>query len=255
MTKVATVLGTTLLLLLAAPAVAQAGPLPTSPSLAFDSQSPRSGTTVTGVQTVAGEARAPEGVQRVELYVIRHNTDFAPGDPIAVITSRIPSHRMPFALEWDTSKSITGLVDLVVQMSTSTQRITKSIPAVRVPEPVAPAAPTKLAKPVAAQRVASRAAKPARLSGPAAVRPLASSVRSQAAPRPQIASLPANQASAFYRAYGRLNYEQRVPVAARPLPTVVDGQGAWPSLAGALVLLLTAAHLRRAATSPAGPRH
>lgn len=260
----AAVLGIVATFTLVGPAGAAHAELGVRPGISFDASAPPGGSTVSGIRDIDGVARAVEGVRRVDLYVVRHSSDAAPGRSSATLSTSVPVNALEFSLRWDTASTLTGRVDLLVVATTPTRQFSARISDLRVPEPAAPAVaptlpkPTVVKAPVAPASV--RPAAPVRASvvraapvrgaaaAPASRRVLARAVTSPATD--------ARQAAAFYRTYGRLDYAAGQRAAAPPAlrsPLAGTGEGPWPAVAAGLVLMLTGAHIQRALRSDLAP--
>jgi hypothetical protein len=242
------------------------------PEVRLAATAPRPGEVVSGIRTIAGTADAPEGIARVDLYVMSHQLTGTTRDkvPVATTQSDAPLSRIQFSFTWDSAKTVQGVVDVVVVATTPTTRtaearvlslqvrnVTAPVPqptsaprpAVHA-APAAPARPLPVAGPVATPpRTLGRAAPPAlsmRVAGPA---------QAHRVPSPLVARAAADQAEAFYSALHSPVAVDAAPARVPSISAVSDvGRGYAPSLAVALVLLLAAAHTQRAVRVSLAPR-
>jgi hypothetical protein len=223
------------------------------------SAAPTTGEVVSGVRTIKGYAEAPEGVTRVDLYVVEHSVTSSTKNAVPVASTKptVPLGRHDFRFTWDSAKGAQGIVDIIVVATTPTRTAEARVVSLEVrnvvkqatpatPKKAAPArakattsAPTKVAAAPSVARRTSRVA--ARVAGPAV--PRVATGRTAAVEKAQ-----ADQAAAFYTA---LSGDLAETAAASLRPSALTsaartGRGAAPSIAVALVLLLAAAHVQRA---------
>ena len=249
---------------LGSPGSANAQALPLAPEVTLTS-APTAGAAVRGRQVIEGAADAPEGIARVDLYVLPHQpgSSVVGQTAVAGTTSSAPLGRVEFAFTWDTTTTVQGAVDVIVVATSRTRRTAEArVVSLRVSNSARPpAAPVATPAPVRGRPVTAPA--PARVQRPVAgpvVAPVhttrVSNVRAQRLPAPMVADATQEQAEAFYSVL-------RAPVAADAATTrrvsasvARDaGRGAAPSVALALILLLAAAHTQRAVRvtlAPAG---
>lgn len=232
------------------------------PEVRLAADAPTPGELISGVRSIEGTADAPEGITRVELYVVPHQlTGSVKGrTPVASTTeTAAPLSRVQFSFSWDSTKTVQGVVDVIVVATTPTTRTGEArVLSLRVSNTAAAVAPKPATAPRPAAHAASArpsAASPTvvrRVAAPRAV--LAGQVAAPTArtaarvPSPLIARAKADQATSFYTALGTPTAELSAPPARRVAASAVSdaGRSHAPSVAVALVLLLAAAHTQRA---------
>jgi hypothetical protein len=198
---------------------------------------PAAGTRVVAPLSLSGSAQAPEGVLRVDLYVVR-------GDDVTAVASYLPTVPLgpvPFTLRWDPAGAAPGRVTLRVVATSLVRGVSAEAAGL-----VVPGAPRAVAPPIHRAVVA-----------PAARR---------AVPAPATLAVPVAVLDDSGRAFGDvaavLPYAP-VPPAPSPAPqsSVVAGAAVpatpaprgWASFAAGLVALLGSAHVHRALRPRKGP--
>lgn len=230
-------------------AAAEGLPLPIDVVVQLDPTAPTTGELVRGVRDIEGYAEAPEGITRVDLYVVRHSlTNPLTGSvPVATFRPSVPLGRANFDFDWDSAKTPAGLVDIAVVATTTASRSAEArVISVRV-EHIAPKAPVA-SKPKKARATSAQAAPARTTPAAAAAQARAAAVRSLKA-SPKIQAFEARQAESFYAAFGGVEVldAAEAPAAAGVLaPLAKASRGAWPSIAVALILLVAAGHVQRA---------
>src|SRR5687768_17157949 len=109
--RVAACVVAVVLLVLAAPSAASAGPLPTEAGVWLDAAAPVEGDRVSGVRVVAGIAQLPEGVTRVELHIVPIGSTTATTPVASAPATVLGIGEVAFTFEWDTTRT-PGVVDL-----------------------------------------------------------------------------------------------------------------------------------------------
>jgi hypothetical protein len=198
---------------------------------------PKPGTAVVAPLEVRGETQAPEGVLRVELFVVRGDTVTS----VDVYEPRVPVGTVPFELTWDPAGARPGRVTIRVVATTLRRGFDAEAEGLVVPRPEAkPRAP----------RVRET---PRTLPEPAPSRPRV--VLSRPVTRAVAAPALDDSGRAFGAAAPTLPYAPppvrlaapaaRAPVALPAAAAPPAERSGWVSLAGGLLLLLVCSHLHR----------
>lgn len=227
-------------------------PLPIDVVVELDRTAPATGELVRGVRDIEGYAEAPEGVTRVDLYVVRHSltNPVTGGQPVMTFRPSMPLGRASFDFHWDSAKTPSGLVDVVVVATTTTTRSAEArVISVRVEHVARQATAPVASKPTVAKK-SSKTAAPRTPAAQSAAQMRASVLRKLAA-SPVNQAAQAKQAEAFYAAFGAEPELAVEAKAAAATPSVLAplkraSRGVWPSVAIGLVLLVAAGHVQRA---------
>ncbi|HEU0133055.1 MAG TPA: hypothetical protein VFQ85_18910 [Mycobacteriales bacterium] len=192
---------------------------------------------------VTGEAQAPEGVLRVELWVVRGGTSTL----AAAYTPEVPVGTVAFALRWDPGTAAPGTVTLRVVASTLVRGLSADVDGLTIPGP---------------PRTATKPATPRRNAAPAPRRVAAAPVR-RAVATTVLAPRYDDSGTAFGHVAATLPYTAPVAAAApppaaatpaaAPVPVPPDRSG-WLSVAAGLLVLLVSSHLHRALRPQPDPR-
>lgn len=233
------------------------------PEVSLSASAPTPGEVISGIRMIEGVAKAPEGVTRVDLYVMSHSLTGSVDNhvPVASTTSTLPMAQAPFSFQWDSAKTVQGLVDVVVVATTPTTRTGEarvvSLQVRNVAKPPAAHRPAAQSQPQSA--VAPHAAPRQVAVAPALVSrrapQTAARVVARRVPPPVVARASADQATAFYAALGGLVVDTAAAERPVALPREGDtGRGHAPTIALAFVMLLAAAHAQRAVRVQLAPR-
>jgi hypothetical protein len=221
-------------------ALALRDPRPMTATGVWLTDPPAAGTRVVAPLDVTGETQAPEGVLKVELFVVRGPvlTSVASYEPA------LPLGTVPFEFRWDPTGLAPGRVTIRVVATTLVRGFRAEARDLVVPATLSAPARHPGVRAVPARRAA--AAVPA----------------APAAPRPAVLRAPVLDTTG--RAFGAvartLPYRPAppatVPVPRRSVPfepAAADRSG-WLSLAGGLLVLLVCSHLHRALRPQPDPR-
>jgi hypothetical protein len=191
---------------------------------------------------IGGETQAPEGVLRVDLYVVR-GTSLT---PVASYVPLVPVGTVPFSLRWDPAGVAPGRVTLRVVATTLARGFSADVPGLVVPPP--PRAEARAVGSTAAARRAPVAARPAATPG-RRIPALAAALDDSGAAFGAVAPVLPYRAAAV---------PPRPPAAVAPALSPVSSETSrrgWLSFAAGLLVLLSSAHLHRALRAdPRSPR-